>query len=104
MLILFFGSKGVVHKEFVPEDQTVTKELYKVLDKTKNDSQKRFYGALVPQVSKNPGLASSEGPVLLPAPSYEKYNSAPACDLRLCCMQQGLLGFLFLYATGDVAS
>ncbi len=28
MLILFFNSKGVVHKEFVPECQMVTKEFY----------------------------------------------------------------------------
>ncbi len=28
MLILFFDSKEVVYKEYVPEDQTVTKEFY----------------------------------------------------------------------------
>ncbi len=28
MLILFFDSGGVVHKNFVPEDHTVTKEFY----------------------------------------------------------------------------
>jgi hypothetical protein len=34
MLIIFFFSQGVVHKEFVPEGKTVTAEFYKrVMDR-----------------------------------------------------------------------
>ncbi len=33
MLILFFDSKGVVHNEYVPEDQTVNATFYvQILD------------------------------------------------------------------------
>jgi hypothetical protein len=31
MLTIFFGSQGVVHKEFVPEGKTVNAEFYKAL-------------------------------------------------------------------------
>ncbi len=34
MLILFFDSKGVIHQEYVPEDQTVNATFYiQVLDR-----------------------------------------------------------------------
>jgi hypothetical protein len=40
MLIIFFESQGVVHKEFVPEGKTVNAEFYKgVMDRLLKRSQ-----------------------------------------------------------------